>query len=52
MNKYSLILLPFMLDEIVLKPKLMQPDGLHPKEKAQVIISKNLWQVLEPVLSD
>ena len=48
----SLIFLPFMLDEIILKPELMQADGLHPNEKAQVIISKNLWQFLEPVLSD
>ena len=51
-KQYSLILLPFMLDEIILKPQLMQADGLHPNEKAQAIISKNLWQVLEPVLSN
>ena len=51
-KQYSLILLPFMLDEIILKPQLMQSDGLHPNEKAQAIISKNLWQVLEPVLSN
>lgn len=49
---YSLILLPFMLDEIILKPELMQADGLHPNERAQLIISNNLWQALEPVLHD
>ena len=49
---YSLTLLPFMLDEIVLKPELMQADGLHPNERAQLIISNNLWQALEPVLHD
>lgn len=49
---YALILLPFMLDEIILKPQLMQADGLHPNEKAQLIISNNLWQALEPVLDD
>ncbi|MCU7939032.1 MAG: hypothetical protein KZQ64_15835 [gamma proteobacterium symbiont of Bathyaustriella thionipta] len=50
-EQYNLTLLPFMLDDIILNPELMQVDGLHPNEKAQVIISENLWQTLEPLLN-
>lgn len=48
--QYNLTLLPFMLDEIILNPELMQADRLHPNEKAQVMISENLWRALEPLL--
>ena len=50
-EQYALTLLAFMLDEIAVKPELMQADGLHPNEKAQQIISENLWRALEPVLN-
>ncbi len=49
-NKYSLTLMPFLLENIALKAELMQQDGLHPNEKAQAEISNNLWQLLEPLL--
>lgn len=49
-EQYNLTLLPFMLDEIILQPTLMQADGLHPNDKAQTIISESLWQALESVL--
>ncbi|MCU7801301.1 MAG: arylesterase [gamma proteobacterium symbiont of Lucinoma myriamae] len=48
--QYELMLLDFMLDDIILKPELMQADGLHPNEKAQVIISEYLWRALKPLL--
>ena len=51
-EQYDLVLLPFMLDEIAVKPELMQADGLHPNEQAQTIISENLWEMLEPVLRE
>ncbi|RKZ92524.1 MAG: arylesterase [Gammaproteobacteria bacterium] len=51
-EQYDMVLLPFMLDEIAVKPELMQADGLHPNEQAQTIISENLWEMLEPVLRE
>jgi len=51
-EQYDMVLLPFILDEIAVKPELMQADGLHPNEQAQAIISENLWKMLEPVLRD
>ena len=49
-GKYSLTLLPFFLEDIAIRPELMQSDGLHPNEKAQREISENLWLSLEPLL--
>lgn len=48
-EKYSLVLLPFLLKNIALKAEFMQPDGLHPNEKAQQEISDNLWHSLDAV---
>lgn len=50
-EQYELTLLPFLLDDIILNLELMQADGLHPNEKAQTIMSENLWQALEPELN-
>lgn len=49
-KKYSLPLIPFILNQIVLKPELMQADGIHPNEKAQAEIMETLWQALKPLL--
>lgn len=49
-GEYSLTLVPFFLENIALRPELMQVDGLHPNEKAQTEISENLWLSLEPLL--
>ncbi len=49
-HKYSLTSLPFLLKKIALRPEFMQPDGLHPNEKAQQRISDNMWHLLEPVI--
>ncbi len=49
-KKYSLTLLPFLLENIAVRPELMQVDGLHPNEKAQNEISEGLWLSLEPIL--
>ncbi|MDX2504224.1 MAG: arylesterase [Gammaproteobacteria bacterium] len=49
-KKYSLPLIPFILNQIALKPELMQADGIHPNEKAQAEIMETLWQALKPLL--
>ncbi|MCU7834022.1 MAG: arylesterase [gamma proteobacterium symbiont of Taylorina sp.] len=48
-REYSLLLLPFLLENIAVNPDLMQTDGLHPNEKAQTAISEAIWQSLKPL---
>ncbi|MGD2128417.1 MAG: arylesterase [Lysobacterales bacterium] len=43
-------LVPFLLEDIALKPDLMQEDGIHPTAQAQPLILDKVWSVLEPVL--
>jgi len=45
-EKYSLTLLPFLLNNIATHSELMQADGIHPNKKAQIKISEGLWQSL------
>jgi len=41
---------PFILEEVALKPELMQPDGLHPNALAQPVIAEKIWSHLLPLL--
>ena len=43
-------LTPFVLEEIALKPGMMQEDGIHPTAEAQPLIVDNLWPWIEPML--
>ena len=43
-------LLPFLLQDIALKPGLMQDDGIHPTVAAQPLILDQVWATLEPLL--
>lgn len=49
-DKYQLVKVPFLLDEVALKPEFMQEDGLHPNEKAQPIILDTVWPYLRKML--
>ena len=49
-SKYSLAFLPFLLDQVALKPELMQADGIHPNSAGQPQILENLWPQLKPLL--
>ncbi len=51
-KKYSLTAIPFLLETIALRAELMQQDGLHPNEKAQIEISNNMWHILKPLILD
>ncbi len=43
----------FILDEIVLEhPELMQDDGIHPKAEAQPMMLDNIWNDLQPLLTE
>ena len=41
---------PFMLEDVALKPELMQADGLHPNALAQPLIADKIWRHLQPLL--
>jgi acyl-CoA thioesterase-1 len=41
---------PFILEDVALIKELMQPDGLHPNEKAQSVIADKIWPHLLPLL--
>jgi acyl-CoA thioesterase-1 len=48
--RYSVPFLPFLLDEVALKPELMQTDGIHPNAAGQPKLLENLWPTLKPML--
>lgn len=50
-SKYDLPLVPFLLDGVATNPALMQSDRIHPNAKAQPVLFKNVWKVLEPELN-
>jgi acyl-CoA thioesterase I len=43
----------FILDRIVLEhPELIQEDGIHPKAEAQPMMLDNIWDDLQPLLTE
>jgi acyl-CoA thioesterase I len=49
-KRYSIPLVPRMLDQVAENSALMQEDGIHPKAEAQPQIMQNVWVKLEPML--
>ncbi len=49
-KKYSVLLIPFLMENIALEPGLMQADGIHPNAQAQPVLLDKVWTVLEPEL--
>jgi len=41
-KKYSLLLIPFLLEGVALNPELNQSDGIHPNEKGTLVISETI----------
>lgn len=50
-KKYSLALIPFLLDGVAGNPGLNLPDGKHPNAVGQKIVLENVWTVLKNYLS-
>jgi len=48
--KYPVAFVPFLLDQVALKPDLMQADGLHANAKGQPQMLQNVWPKLKPLL--
>ena len=49
-DRYNTDLVPFFLDGIYNQDNLMQDDGIHPTEEAQVRLLDNVWPVISPIL--
>ena len=49
-SKYSIALVPFLLDQVALNPKLMQRDGIHANAAGQPKLLENVWPKLRPLL--
>ena len=49
-EKYGVLLIPFLMENVALEPGLMQADGIHPNADAQPILLDTVWTVLEPQL--
>ena len=43
-------LVPFILEDVALKPDMMQADGLHPNALGQPLITEKVWSYLQPLL--
>ncbi|PPD31625.1 MAG: arylesterase [Methylomonas sp.] len=43
-------LVPFILEDVALKPEMMQADGLHPNALGQPLIAEKVWGYLWPLL--
>jgi acyl-CoA thioesterase-1 len=51
-RRYSLTLVPFLLDKVAGRPELNQPDGVHPNDRGEAIVADNVWRALEPVVRE
>ena len=47
---HKISLVPFMLENVAAKAKLIQDDGLHPNALGQPIILDNIWPALKQIL--
>lgn len=44
-------LVPFLLQDVALNPKLMQEDGMHPNADGEPVVLENVWPRLKPLLN-
>jgi acyl-CoA thioesterase-1 len=49
-SKYPVAFVPFLLDQVALKPELMQADGIHANAQGQPQLLNNVWPKLKPLL--
>jgi acyl-CoA thioesterase-1 len=50
-EKNNIALIPFLLDGVAGIANLNQRDGIHPTAEGQILVCKNVWAVLEPLLN-
>lgn len=51
-SRYDVPLVPFFLEDVALRPELMQSDGIHPNEAAQPLMLERVWPKLEAVVEE
>jgi acyl-CoA thioesterase-1 len=51
-ERHDLVLVPFLLRDVGGVASLNQADGIHPNEKGETLLARNVWEVLEPVLRE
>jgi acyl-CoA thioesterase-1 len=49
-EQYRLPLVPFLLQDVALRPALMQEDGMHPNASGEPVVLDNMWPYLKPLL--
>ena len=49
-EQYNAGLVPFILEGVATKNGLMQEDGIHPTQIAQLLLLEHVWKPLEPAL--
>jgi acyl-CoA thioesterase-1 len=49
-SRYSVAFVPFLLDQVALKPEWMQADGIHANAAGQPQMLENVWPKLKPLL--
>jgi acyl-CoA thioesterase I len=50
-ERYSLRLIPFLLDGVAGRASLNQADGIHPNEAGAKVVADLVWRTLEPELA-
>ena len=51
-KKFNLLFIPFLLQDVALKPELNLSDGIHPNEKGVEIISNTIFKKLVTALKN
>lgn len=51
-RRYELPFMPFFLEDVAMRDRLMQADGIHPTGTGYEVIVENLLPILEPVLAE
>lgn len=51
-SEHGTLLVPFIMDNVVFEPGMMQDDGIHPSAAAQPLLLENVWRILGPELAD
>jgi len=51
-KKNDVYLVPFLLEDVGGIPELNQEDGIHPTADGQKILAKNVWDVLEQIVTE
>ncbi|MGR5095718.1 arylesterase [Vibrio maritimus] len=49
-KEHNIPLIPFFLEQVIIKPEWMMEDGLHPKAEAQPFIAEIVAESLQPYL--